>query len=600
MSFVQGKGFVHDGRGSRLDESFNVTDWFAAGDGVTDDSAAFQAALDAAALNGKRLYIPMTKVASDGYVVGNLILPRGSYLHGDGPNHGSDWTGPQGGNKTVLKAAAGATSIFTTNNATAPNEGFRFEQLDIRGGNGTSTLTNYGIRFTFAAPNTYAGEVMELSHVTLRGFVYGLKSEGGVHVSVHKSTLAQNRWGLHLSGFTHTFEVVGTNLGGRPVDSSNGVGVYTDDSASTGVIRDCEIGNCSHGLELGGAVTVQGCNFETFDRRYAVLIRDAGVVTFQSCSYAGASIGVVDGAVAGATHGAFVRNNNTYGNVTSRTTFIGCVVRDGAAYYDGQQLWYESKIIGDRAQFISQPGSGRVLTSDWSTVRETYTAREVLPANRPVITQRLELSAAPVTGSGYTAANNGSANVGPIGLELISWTTANSSVVVNLSKASLFQSVLSVPGDIYNANFDWGRRFSARWKMHYLDQNGFVTSDDKFVLRFGDVYNSSATGGLSGKGIGILIEGDAIKAIAHNGTTQTTSATIGLLPSGYSVEITLMSDGLGNLKASVSGNNEVTITGGPTGLSADYWNSIVAAAWNTATSAAIPRRSIRDLEVAYY
>lgn len=569
-----------------------------AGDGVTDDSAAFQDALDAAAAAGKMLYVPATTDPADGYLVSDLTIPRGTHIFGDGPNHGSDWTGPAAANCTVIKAGAGATHVFKTNNATAPNEGFILRNLDIRGGNGSSTLTTYGVWATFAGPVTYAGEIIDFQHVTLRGFQYGYKGEGMVHTRFDKCSLVQCTFGAHFSGATHTFEVTGTNLGGEPVNGSNGVGIFVDGSSTKGTIKDCEIGNCSHGLELGGTITVQGCNFETFDRSYAVLIRDVGVVTFIGNSYAQLSFGQVDGTVVGA-QGVFVRNANTFTNILSRTTFIGNYCRDGTAYFEGVQLTYESALLGDRATFIGQTGVGRVLTSSWTVLAEKYTHRDELRMSRAATVQRIDLAAAPVAGTGYTAANSGAASVNSSGLDLVSWTTANSSVVVALAKGNLYNPPMRRPGDASHFTVDWGRRIDVRFKIGYGEQGSGITSDDKFALRFGDDYASTATGGLTGKGIGIRIDGTAVVLIAHDGTTAVETA-LGTLADASTAEISISSDGTGNVKASMTGGAEVVRTGGPTTEGTSHWTGITAAAWNTATSTAIPHRMISDLEIAFY
>jgi hypothetical protein len=573
----------------------DVRDYGAVGDGTTNDSAAFQAAMNAAAAAGRRLYIPFTAAS---YIVGDMNIPRGSYIFGDGPNHGSDWTGAATGNFTRLRPAAGATYIFRTDNATAPNEGFKISHLDIQGGNGTSTLTTYGIHATFTGPVTYAGEVLELEHVRLRGFQYGIKGEGMVHISVKTCSLTQCTFGAHFSGATHTFEVSGTNLGGRPVDGSNGVGIFVDGSSTIGTIRDCEIGNCSHGLELGGTITVQGCNFESMDRNYAVLIRDVGIISFIGNSYAQLSFGLVDASLLGAD-AVFVRNTNTFTNILSRTTFIGNAVRDGTAYFEGKQLTYESSILGDRAIFIGQPGVGRVVTSGWTVLAEKYTERDELRLARSGVVQRIDLAGAPLASFGYTVVNSGGASFNAGGLDLVSWTTANSSVVIALGKNNLYSPPIARPGDTFHYTVDWNRRIDFRFKLGYGEQGSGITSDDKFALRFGDIYNATATGGLTGKGVGILVEGTAVKLIVHNGTTQTDTA-LGTLADSDTVEIAISSDGTGNVRASMTGGAEVVLTGGPSTEGTTHWTGITAAAWNTATSTAIPHRMIRDLEIAYY
>jgi hypothetical protein len=67
---------------TKLEQYISVKDFGAVGDGVTDDTAAIQAALDAAAANG--LAIKSVFVPSGEYLVGRLVLPNGIVLRGEG------------------------------------------------------------------------------------------------------------------------------------------------------------------------------------------------------------------------------------------------------------------------------------------------------------------------------------------------------------------------------------------------------------------------------------------------------------------------------------------------------------------------------------
>jgi hypothetical protein len=67
---------------AKLAQYLSVKDFGAVGDGVADDTAAIQAALDAAAANG--LAIKSVFVPSGEYLVGRLVLPNGIVLRGEG------------------------------------------------------------------------------------------------------------------------------------------------------------------------------------------------------------------------------------------------------------------------------------------------------------------------------------------------------------------------------------------------------------------------------------------------------------------------------------------------------------------------------------
>lgn len=363
----------------------NVLDFGAKGNGIADDSNAFEAALAHAQSKHMPLYIPATTPTSAGYLIGDIDLPEGVTLMGDKPSSINEITSVQRDNKTVLRAKPGCRYMFATA-TTGGQNGFEFHDLDLRGGNLSNTLTDYGIWNRCEPPATFAGRSMLVNRCAIRGFGYGVKNEGGVHCIIRDTQMSQNRIGAHYSGATHTMLITGSTFTGWPVDGSKGVGVVVAGlTTSGGTIMSCEIGNMHHGLELGGTVTVQGCNFETFDAPYAVLLKNTANCTFIGNSVAGHSISP-GGGVAGATHGVFVRNDNNYANVINRTVFINNWDRSGPVYFNGVGLMYESKFVGDRAIFIGQNSAGRVLTSNWSVQSDVYSThdpreRRYLPAD---------------------------------------------------------------------------------------------------------------------------------------------------------------------------------------------------------------------------
>lgn len=81
ISFVQSQaGSVQRSVQDRLRESVSVKDFGAVGNGTTDDSSAFQAAIN----TGLPVYIPET---AQGYKINNtLTLPAGSMIYGDSAN----------------------------------------------------------------------------------------------------------------------------------------------------------------------------------------------------------------------------------------------------------------------------------------------------------------------------------------------------------------------------------------------------------------------------------------------------------------------------------------------------------------------------------
>ncbi len=98
-----GVGAVATTAQQKLRESVSVKDFGAVGDGVTDDTAAIQAAMDAVKLSRKSLFIP-----SGTYLISDTLTytTPNEMLHND-PKNGVHIFGEQG---TIIKAAAGWTT----------------------------------------------------------------------------------------------------------------------------------------------------------------------------------------------------------------------------------------------------------------------------------------------------------------------------------------------------------------------------------------------------------------------------------------------------------------------------------------------------------
>ena len=121
-------GMAAAGAGGRV---FNVRDFGACGDGVTLDSSAVQAAIDAAAAQGGAVLVP----AGD-FVVGTLQLKshvtlrlatRGRLLGSPDPKHYSRGEGiPPGNGNIVLLYTANAENVSIEGNGTIDGNGLKF------------------------------------------------------------------------------------------------------------------------------------------------------------------------------------------------------------------------------------------------------------------------------------------------------------------------------------------------------------------------------------------------------------------------------------------------------------------------------------------
>jgi len=102
---------------------------------------------------------------------------------------------------------------------------------------------------------------------------------------------------------------------------------------------------------------------------------------------------------------------------------------------------------------------------------------------------------------------------------------------------------------------------------------------------WGGPFNSVWTGGPTGKSIGLKLDGNALKLVAHNGSSATTGSSILTMTANITYEILIVADGSGNLEAFRNGTSLGTITGAPTGsTAAPVYPSAQAVIENNATT----------------
>ena len=102
---------------------------------------------------------------------------------------------------------------------------------------------------------------------------------------------------------------------------------------------------------------------------------------------------------------------------------------------------------------------------------------------------------------------------------------------------------------------------------------------------WGGPFNSVWTGGPTGKSIGLKLDGNALKLVAHDGSSATTGSSILTMTANITYEILIVADGSGNLEAFRNGTSLGTITGAPTGsTAAPVYPSAQAVIENNATT----------------
>jgi hypothetical protein len=159
---------------AKLEESVSVMDFGATGDGVTDDTVAIQAALDAAKINGNALFFPEGR-----YIVSSpLILPvkNGTYrvplyLYGTSAENAPDELG------SIIEYTGTSGSLFEGRGVSGTDT--RRTQLKVENIQLYGTFTQGSLTNTTVGFNLYASTSLELNNVLVFGFQYGMLIEGG-------------------------------------------------------------------------------------------------------------------------------------------------------------------------------------------------------------------------------------------------------------------------------------------------------------------------------------------------------------------------------------------------------------------------------------
>ena len=175
VSYNEGSaGAVNTSVQAKLQENVSVKDFGAAGDGVTDDTAAIQAALDAAKINGDALFFPEGR-----YIVSSpLILPvkNGTYrvplyLYGTSAENAPDELG------SIIEYTGTSGSLFEGRGVSGTDT--RRTQLKVENIQLYGTFTQGSLTNTTVGFNLYASTSLELNNVLVFGFQYGMLIEGG-------------------------------------------------------------------------------------------------------------------------------------------------------------------------------------------------------------------------------------------------------------------------------------------------------------------------------------------------------------------------------------------------------------------------------------
>jgi len=205
----------------------NVKDFGARGNGVNDDTAEIQAAVDAAsAAGGGEVFFPRGL-----YVISASIKLKSSVnMTGVGMSNGGSSNLAASRGTTIKQITASEDGFYLETNGAAVGY-IRIEDMSILGA-GYSTSTANGININQATDHTILH--VYISAVTVRGFgLWGISAEALINSVIEKCLVAYNGNGINVfgrAGWPTTSTVVRSNY----LNWNLGIGVrfnYTDYSS---------------------------------------------------------------------------------------------------------------------------------------------------------------------------------------------------------------------------------------------------------------------------------------------------------------------------------------------------------------------------------
>ncbi len=238
---------------AKLQETVSVKDFGAVGDGVTDDTAAIQAALIAAADKGQAVFAP----AGIYLITDTIYCGPNTYLYGEGTWNAVSADSPVRG--TVFKSTTSGIKFFyalalsdlpvgiswpTSSNANSAHS-FKLRDLTIWG----NQTTQRGIEVGNNYPVTQVG----LSNITIRDCQIGVNLVAAYGINISN---VYPRGSAPLDTSSKGFQLVGSHTSGSINNCfvfAMGYGMFiTDDAWMPGFsINNMDFDGCNYGVAIG-------------------------------------------------------------------------------------------------------------------------------------------------------------------------------------------------------------------------------------------------------------------------------------------------------------------------------------------------------------
>jgi len=340
--------------GARAADITNVKDFGAVGNGVTDDTAAIQAAINAAPADSIVFFPPGQ------YNISAQIVINKSQLHLLGAGIGSTSIGQNANNAAIFNvtgdynqidgfsliyganAISGATAII----ASGANSQYRnifianpYIGIEFTGNSGQFINQFQIINYVSVGVYAHAVNDVFISQFILNAGNSTNGALGGIRLQDACEAFVATDGDILLGVYSLTTDATVYSIGTRPA-YNRFTNVYFDSDSNTSYINNMvetvfdncwfsggRTGSMSPGLTLVQSDSLTFNNTQFFNNGYTGVSVSANAVRtkFIGCIFESNSVT----AGVGVTHGAFLSQNNQY------TSFIGCTFHNGL--YTGQE-----------------------------------------------------------------------------------------------------------------------------------------------------------------------------------------------------------------------------------------------------------------------